>query len=188
MPQELQCSWRHLPFFKLLKPKFTWHGNGYIPRDFTGGNRVTTNQSKQKTIISIIEITLLIMFCKTLAWRGRSLQILLVVKIIFFYLDQPCPALSIFKEVSKCNYANSCWLCLGGRRCFLPSLQHFPQPFPTNAVVRSALPFYVLQPTVLGMKRCPLIRSPEILNGFKCFCSWHWKLEFFYLHSRCCWQ
>lgn len=40
--------------------------------------------------------------------------------------------------------------------------------------------------TLLGMKRCPLIRSPEILNGLKCFDSWHWKLEIFYLYSRYC--
>lgn len=35
------------------------------------------------------------------------------------------------------------------------------------------------EPAILGMKRCPLIRSPEILNGLKRFGSWHWKLEIF---------
>lgn len=39
------------------------------------------------------------MFCKTLALRGECLHILLMVKIIIFYLDQPCPALSIFKDI-----------------------------------------------------------------------------------------
>lgn len=35
------------------------------------------------------------------------------------------------------------------------------------------------KPTILGTKRCPLIRSPEILNSSKSFDSWHWKLEIF---------
>lgn len=123
------------------------------------------------------------MFCKRLVWRGECLHILLVVKIIF-YLDQPCPALAIFNEVSKCNYANGCWLWLGGKKSFPPSLQCFPQPFP--AKIRSAFPFYVLQPLQAkpvppsplpwGEKMC-LNRSPGIWNCLKSFDSWHWKLE-----------
>lgn len=62
----------------------------------------------------------------------------------------------------------------------LPSVQYFPQPFPNSLSLSSLYSADTgTKPTILGMKRCPLIRSPEILKGLKCFHSWHWKLEIF---------